>query len=70
VKAATKGNPDAVLDSLSSVILGRAPASATRRTVREALAEASGEGAHGQQRPADPLMVAGLLLGSPDFQKQ
>jgi hypothetical protein len=52
------------------VILGRAPASATRRTVREALAEASGEGAHGQQRPADPLMVAGLLLGSPDFQKQ
>jgi len=70
LKPAAKGNPDAMLDSLAAVILGRAPASATRRTLREALAEASGEGAHGQKRPADPLMVAGLLLGSPEFQKQ
>jgi uncharacterized protein (DUF1800 family) len=70
VKPAARSNPDAVLDSLSSVVLGRSLAPATQGTLRAALAEAAGEGAHGQLRPADPLMVAGLLLGSPEFQKQ
>src|SRR5215467_15037167 len=70
VKPAAKNSPDAVLDSLSSVILGRPLEPPTRVAVREALAEAAGEEAHGQKRTPDPLMVAGLLLGSPEFQKQ
>ncbi len=70
VKPAAKGNADAVLDSLSSVVLGRPLGPSTRDALRAALREAAGEAAHGQPRPPDPLMVAGLLLGSPEFQKQ
>ena len=70
VKPAAKNNPDAVLDSLSSVILGRPLEPPTRVALRDALAEAAGEEAHGKKRTPDPLMVAGLLLGSPEFQKQ
>jgi uncharacterized protein (DUF1800 family) len=70
VTAVAPGNLDALLDSLSLAILGRAPAASTRNTLRQALTEVAGEGAHGQRRPPDPPMIAGLLLGSPEFQKQ
>jgi len=63
-------SPDERVNALATAILGRAPEESTRNTLRQAVASASGEGAHGQQRPADPMILAGLLLGSPEFQKQ
>jgi len=61
---------DERVKALATAILGRAPEESTRKKLGEAVASASGEGAHGQQRPADPMILAGLLLGSPEFQKQ
>ena len=60
--------PEAVLDRLSAQLLGRPVSEATRQTIlRAAAGEAMPDG---ETRPADPRLVAGLLLGSPEFQKQ
>jgi len=70
VSPAAAKDPQAALDALASVILGHRLGAESRATLLNALREAGGDTAHGQQRPVDPKMIAGLLLGSPEFQKQ
>ncbi len=70
VTPAAAKDPAAELDTLAPIILGRSLSAASRRTLLGGLAEVSGDTAHGERHPVDPKMVAGLLLGSPEFQKQ
>ena len=68
---AVAGTADQVIDALALQLLGSSPTAATRSTLKAALAgpeEAQVE--DGEQRSADPGVIAGLLLGSPEFQKQ
>jgi uncharacterized protein (DUF1800 family) len=68
---AVKGNADQVIDALSMQLLGRKPSAATRATLIAALGRREDEGADdGEARIVDTQLVAGLLLGSPEFQKQ
>jgi uncharacterized protein (DUF1800 family) len=62
------GQAEVVLDRLSGQLLGRKLSDETRRIIlRAAAGEAMPDG---ETRPADPRALAGLLLGSPEFQKQ
>jgi len=60
----------ATIDAVALRVLGTLPSPATRSTIEQALrsrAEARGDDQGGS---ADPQLIAGLLLGSPEFQKQ
>ena len=59
----------ATVDAVALRVLGRAPSDATRKTIQRAL-ESGDDVADGETRRIDPALIAGLLLGSPEFQKQ
>ncbi len=61
------GSADDVIDALALQLLGHAPSDATRLTLKRALGEPE---ADGERRKPDTGLLAGLLLGSPEFQKQ
>ncbi len=65
------GKVDEVIDALSLQLLGSKPSDATRATLKAAVAGAEDQGADdGETRIVNVQQVAGLLLGSPEFQKQ
>jgi hypothetical protein len=64
------GDPDAAIDLAGQHILHERVAPATRQTILHALDRDEEHLADGERRPVDVRMVAGLLLGSPQFQKQ
>ncbi len=72
--AALQGVPPtdekAVLDRLVARVLVGPPSPATLATVQQALAPDPEASELDAPRPVDPALVAGLLLGSPEFQKQ
>ncbi len=60
------------IDAVSQQVLGHAPSPATRAVIERALA-ARAERVGDEQlaaAPADAALIAGLLIGSPDFQRQ
>lgn len=62
---------EATLDAVSLRVLGRAPSDATRAALLQALSSRDAEAVmDGETRQVPPHLIAGLLLGSPDFQKQ
>lgn len=63
--------PSATIDAVAQRVLGGAPSASTRATI-EAVLEARAERLGDEQSMllADPQLIAGLLLGSPEFQKQ
>ncbi|GHG94033.1 DUF1800 domain-containing protein [Comamonas sp. JC664] len=70
---ATPAEPteEAWVDALGQALLGAPPSQATRATILEALSQrAEAASAVGEARPVDVPLIAGLLLGSPEFQKQ
>ena len=64
---AAAATADATIDALSLRILGRPPSPATRATLLQTVTAREEDG---EARPVDPAIVAGLLLGSPEFQHQ
>ncbi|MFO0599263.1 MAG: DUF1800 domain-containing protein [Myxococcaceae bacterium] len=60
-------SPAETLDRVSAAVLGRPLSAQTRQTVLDAL---SREESDGEKRVIEPAKVAGLLLGSPEFQHQ
>ncbi|MBL8909595.1 MAG: DUF1800 domain-containing protein [Archangium sp.] len=64
---AAGANSAETLDRVSAVLLGRPLSEGTRGTILKALA---GEEADGEMRAIAPAKVAGLLIGSPEFQHQ
>jgi uncharacterized protein (DUF1800 family) len=71
VASLPSGAAEPVVDALSVRLLGGAASDATRRTLLFALgtrAELKLE--DGEKRSVDPRVAAGLLIGSPEFQKQ
>ncbi|WP_426754892.1 DUF1800 domain-containing protein [Myxococcus sp. Y35] len=59
------------VDALGHALLGAPPSDQTRATILEALSKrAEAASAVGEPRPVDVPLIAGLLLGSPEFQKQ
>jgi len=62
-----QASPEATLDAVALAVLGRPASPATRATVLRALTAREDDG---EQRQVEPRVVAGLLLGSPEFQKQ
>jgi uncharacterized protein (DUF1800 family) len=64
------GDADAAIDLAGQHILHERVAPATRQTILHALDRDEEHLADGERRPVDVRMVAGLLLGSPQFQKQ
>ncbi|NRD63044.1 DUF1800 domain-containing protein [Corallococcus exiguus] len=70
---APKQAPSAVewVDGLGQALLGAKPSEATRATILAALAEKrEAASAVDEAPPVDVPLIAGLLLGSPEFQKQ
>ncbi|AKQ63564.1 putative SIGNAL PEPTIDE PROTEIN [Myxococcus hansupus] len=62
---------EAWVDALGHALLGAPPSHETRATILDALSQrAEAASAVGEQRPVDVPLIAGLLLGSPEFQKQ
>jgi uncharacterized protein (DUF1800 family) len=62
---------EATVDAVAAQVLGRAPSEATKKVVLQALAPREDDGVmDGEARKADPARIAGLLVGSPEFQKQ
>jgi hypothetical protein len=60
-----------VADAFANFILHRELSPQTRDTLYRAVSEQKGEEpADGERRPIDVPLVAGLMLGSPDFQKR
>ena len=60
-----------VTDAFANFILHRELSTQTRDTLYRAILEQEGEApADGERRPIDVPLVAGLMLGSPDFQKR
>ena len=59
----------ATIDAVALRVLGRAPTDATRETIERAL-ESHDDVEDAETRRIDPALIAGLLLGSPEFQKQ
>ena len=60
-----------VADAFANFILHRELSPQTRDTLYRAVSEQRGEEpADGERRPIDVPLVAGLMLGSPDFQKR
>ncbi len=68
----TASTPDETIDIVAQALFGAPPSPATRSVVLKALAPADVDTApaDGETRPVDARFVAGLLLGSPEFQKQ
>ncbi len=65
------GGEDAVIDALALQLLGSKPTAPTRATLKAALGASDEEALEdGERRKVDVGKVAGLLLGSPEFQKQ
>ncbi|ATB50464.1 DUF1800 domain-containing protein [Corallococcus macrosporus] len=59
------------VDALGQALLGAPPSEETRATILDALSKrADAASAVGEARPVDVTLIAGLLLGSPEFQKQ
>ncbi|NVJ16267.1 DUF1800 domain-containing protein [Myxococcus sp. AM010] len=59
------------VDALGQALLGAPPSEETRATILDALSKrAEAASAVGEKRPVDVPLIAGLLLGSPEFQKQ
>ncbi|WP_228564731.1 DUF1800 domain-containing protein [Myxococcus sp. AB036A] len=70
---ATPADPTehAWVDALGQALLGAPPSEETRATILDALSKrAEAASAVGETRPVDVALIAGLLLGSPEFQKQ
>jgi uncharacterized protein (DUF1800 family) len=66
-----QGGAEQVVDALSLRLLGARLGPDSRRTVLAAIgARAEDVMPDGERRPVDPRLVAGLLIGSPEFQKQ
>jgi len=63
----TDSDPQATVDTIAARVLGRAPTSKTRETLLNALVAKEQDG---EMRYVEPAKVAGLLLGSPEFQHQ
>jgi uncharacterized protein (DUF1800 family) len=61
---------DASVDAMAQAVLHRTLSPATRTTLLRAVAGDGDVMPDGEKRPLDPAKVAGLLLGSPEFQKQ
>jgi uncharacterized protein (DUF1800 family) len=61
---------DASLDAVSRQVLGHAPSASTRAVIERALAARAERSGDEQPVAPDATFIAGLLLGSPDFQKQ
>jgi len=61
---------DASVDALAQAVLHRPLSPGTRATLLRAVAGEQDVMPDGERRPLDPAKVAGLLLGSPEFQKQ
>ncbi|MEW5741576.1 MAG: DUF1800 domain-containing protein [Myxococcota bacterium] len=66
---AAQPTTEATLDAVALRVLGHPPTPATRASLLRALAARDTE-AVDEVRAASPALIAGLLLGSPDFQKQ
>lgn len=67
----TEPTERAWVDSLGQALLGAPPSEETRATILDALSKrAEAASAVGETRPVDVSLIAGLLLGSPEFQKQ
>lgn len=64
-----QASTEATLDAVALRVLGHAPTPATRASLLRALAARDAE-AVDEVRAVTPSLIAGLLLGSPDFQKQ
>jgi len=60
---------DTAIQALAQAILAQPLSEATRNTLRLALGEDEPL-PDGERRKVDPRLIAGLLLGSPEFQKQ
>ncbi|MCP3104345.1 DUF1800 domain-containing protein [Myxococcus sp. K15C18031901] len=59
------------VDALGVALLGTPPSEETRATILSALSRrAQSASAEGEPAPVDVPLIAGLLLGSPEFQKQ
>ncbi|WP_438616741.1 DUF1800 domain-containing protein [Myxococcus llanfairpwllgwyngyllgogerychwyrndrobwllllantysiliogogogochensis] len=70
---ATPATPtaEAWVDTLGHTLLGTAPSAETRATVLAALSRRTeAASAEGEPGPVDVQLIAGLLLGSPEFQRQ
>jgi uncharacterized protein (DUF1800 family) len=67
---ASSAEADTEIDSIGRAILLAPPSDETRATIRKALLPDDGGISDGERRRVDPRVVAGLLLGSPEFQKQ
>jgi uncharacterized protein (DUF1800 family) len=61
------GTRSDIIDEAAASILGASPSPATRRVIAAQLG--AGEAVN-EQRPIDMSLVVGLLIGSPEFQKQ
>lgn len=59
---------DAMIDAVALELLQRPLSPVTRATIQQALS--GDELPDGERRRADPRLIAGLVLGSPEFQKQ
>jgi uncharacterized protein (DUF1800 family) len=65
------GAAEPVVDALSVRLLGAKASDGTRRTLLAAIAPREEDQLEdGEKRAVDPRTVAGLLIGSPEFQKQ
>lgn len=64
-KAST--DPQGTVDTISTRVLGHPPTAKTRATLLDALVAKEDDG---EVKTLDPAVVAGLLLGSPEFQHQ
>ncbi|MGV3624101.1 MAG: DUF1800 domain-containing protein [Archangium sp.] len=64
---AGEAEPQATIDAVAARVLGHPPTSKTRETLMNALVAKEQDG---EVRPLEPSKVAGLLLGSPEFQHQ
>jgi uncharacterized protein (DUF1800 family) len=64
-------SPTAAVDALAHAVLHQPLSDATRGTLLRAVGHGDDDRMpDGEVRPVDPARVAGLLLGSPEFQKQ
>jgi hypothetical protein len=65
------GAAEPVVDALSVRLLGGPATASTKHTLLAAVGPREDEKVEdGEKRAADPRTVAGLLIGSPEFQKQ
>jgi uncharacterized protein (DUF1800 family) len=65
-----RGDPERMIDALARALLLREPSELTRATIARVASGGDEPFPDGERRRPDPRLVAGLLLGSPEFQKQ